>query len=264
MLSWLAGNPRRFKTFVGNRVSEIVDHLPPECWRHVASEENPADCASRGIFPAELLQHKLWWEGPPWLLKEPAEWPCSPDPVSDSPVAASELCLASIVEPTPLVIAADKFSSFTKLKRVVAWIKRFISRCKKTPSSPPSTVLSVPELNDAEVYILQHIQAECFAEELASITSNHAMPRKSNLKSLLPFRDPEGLLRVGGRLSHSNIPASMQHPIILSGKHVLVRRLIRDEHLRLLHAGPSLVYTSLLSRSILHRRRQKGCSLCHP
>ena len=25
VLSWLRGNPRRFKTFVGNRVSEIVD-----------------------------------------------------------------------------------------------------------------------------------------------------------------------------------------------------------------------------------------------
>ena len=31
VLGWLSGSPRRFKTFVGNRVSSIIDKLPPEC-----------------------------------------------------------------------------------------------------------------------------------------------------------------------------------------------------------------------------------------
>ena len=60
VLNWLTGNPRRFKTYVGNRVSEIVDRIPPNRWSHVASADNPADCASRGIFPSELLDHELW------------------------------------------------------------------------------------------------------------------------------------------------------------------------------------------------------------
>ncbi len=29
--------------------------------------ENPADYASRGLFPSELLDHDLWWNGPAWL-----------------------------------------------------------------------------------------------------------------------------------------------------------------------------------------------------
>ena len=53
VLSWLRGNPRRFKTYVGNRVSDIVDKIPPERWNHVVSSDNPADCTSRGIFPSE-------------------------------------------------------------------------------------------------------------------------------------------------------------------------------------------------------------------
>ena len=65
VLSWLAGNPRRFKMYVGNRVSSIVDQIPPDRWNQVSGIENPADCASRGIFPLELLEHKLWWNGPP-------------------------------------------------------------------------------------------------------------------------------------------------------------------------------------------------------
>ena len=59
VLSWLSGNPCRFKTYVANRVSMIIDKLPPEWWDHAAGVENPADCASRGLFPLELLDHSL-------------------------------------------------------------------------------------------------------------------------------------------------------------------------------------------------------------
>ena len=57
VLSWLDGNPQHFKTFVGNRVSEIPDLTLPTCWHHISSEDNTADCALRGLFPSELTQH---------------------------------------------------------------------------------------------------------------------------------------------------------------------------------------------------------------
>ena len=63
-LSWLRGNSRRFKTFVGNRVSEILELAPPTCWRHVSRKHNPANCVSRGLFPSELAQHPSWWKEP--------------------------------------------------------------------------------------------------------------------------------------------------------------------------------------------------------
>ena len=50
VLSWLQGNPRRFKVFIGNRVAQIMDLILPDRWRHVTSEDNPADCASRGMY----------------------------------------------------------------------------------------------------------------------------------------------------------------------------------------------------------------------
>ena len=56
VLGWLRRNPRRFKRFVGNRVSEVIELLPPNCWQHVKGADNPADSASRGIFPAELIK----------------------------------------------------------------------------------------------------------------------------------------------------------------------------------------------------------------
>ena len=72
VLSWLSGNPKRFKTFVGNRVATIIDSIPPDHWRHVVGTENPADCASWGLYPAEILNHQLWWNGPTWLKDTPS------------------------------------------------------------------------------------------------------------------------------------------------------------------------------------------------
>ena len=71
VLNWLSGNPRCFKTFVGNRVSSILELIPPDRWKHVSGTDNPADCASRGLFPSELLEYNLWWEGPTWLSLPP-------------------------------------------------------------------------------------------------------------------------------------------------------------------------------------------------
>ena len=75
VLGWLRGDPRRFKVFVGNRVSEILDLVSPKARRYVASKDNPADCASRGMFPSQLANHKLWWNGPEWLGLPETHWP---------------------------------------------------------------------------------------------------------------------------------------------------------------------------------------------
>ncbi|XP_062712504.1 uncharacterized protein LOC134289861 [Aedes albopictus] len=52
VLEWLSSHPRKWKTYVANRTSMILDFLPRSSWNHVPSSENPADCASRGLLPA--------------------------------------------------------------------------------------------------------------------------------------------------------------------------------------------------------------------
>lgn len=69
------------KTYVGNLVSLIMDQILPDRWSHVISSENPADCASRGLLPSELLDHKLWWKGPTWhhhigRSNQTSRWSC--------------------------------------------------------------------------------------------------------------------------------------------------------------------------------------------
>ena len=78
VLAWLDGSSKRYRTFVGNRISTILQALPPAAWHHVPTLENPADCASRGLLPGELIDHSLWWNGPSWLSTEPIRMPVQP------------------------------------------------------------------------------------------------------------------------------------------------------------------------------------------
>ncbi len=75
VLGWLTGNPRRFKNYVKNIIFNIMEVVVPDRRNHIRGAENPADCAYRGLFPSELLDHALWWDGPRWLHLEPSNWP---------------------------------------------------------------------------------------------------------------------------------------------------------------------------------------------
>ncbi|XP_073995563.1 uncharacterized protein [Rhodnius prolixus] len=67
-LAWITATPPpHWKVFVGNRVAAILGKVPASQWFHVSSSQNPADCASRGLRPQELVSHQLCWEGPHWL-----------------------------------------------------------------------------------------------------------------------------------------------------------------------------------------------------
>ncbi|GFW07331.1 integrase catalytic domain-containing protein [Trichonephila clavipes] len=66
-LAWLRKEPMDLKTFVQNRVAKIQELYPNQLWRHVPSDQNPADLVSRGVDPDKLLQQKLWFNGPTFL-----------------------------------------------------------------------------------------------------------------------------------------------------------------------------------------------------
>ena len=66
-LTWIRGNPFRWKEYVCNRVALIKDLQPDARWHHVAGADNLADAASRGITTTQLQEHSSWWNGPEWL-----------------------------------------------------------------------------------------------------------------------------------------------------------------------------------------------------
>ncbi|KMQ89769.1 gag-pol polyprotein precursor [Lasius niger] len=58
-LTWITAHPSRWKDFVRNRVSAIQEVLPNGTWRYVPGKENPADLASRGLKPDQLIHQNL-------------------------------------------------------------------------------------------------------------------------------------------------------------------------------------------------------------
>ena len=110
---WLNSNPRRFKTFVGKRISNIPTLMPANAWNHVPTQTNPADCASRGLSSRELLGFNLWWDSPLWLQTEPIQWPLQ---LVSPPFVQPELkANIHVAIPTPLEWIEEKFSKYFKL-----------------------------------------------------------------------------------------------------------------------------------------------------
>lgn len=69
VLSWVKGDPNRWKTFVANGVTEIQSLSPPAQGYHSPGRDNPADYISRGAFAADVIFCTLWLRGPAWLTE---------------------------------------------------------------------------------------------------------------------------------------------------------------------------------------------------
>lgn len=98
------------------------------------------------------------------------------------------------------------------------------------------------------------MQSELFPSELTSLKQNQPLRKSKYLSSFSPYVDADGLLRVGGRLRHSNLPEVIKHPIILRS-HSLLSLLILHHHLRTLHGGSQLTLASLRNEFWILRAR---------
>ena len=62
VLHWIAGNPHQYKTFLANRISDIIDLVPPSQWKHVSGDDNPADCFAKPVpFQTTRAQTMVEW-----------------------------------------------------------------------------------------------------------------------------------------------------------------------------------------------------------
>lgn len=245
-LAWIKGEASQWKTFVANRVTEIREITNPATWRHVRSADNPADIISRGIDPQLLEAADIWWNGPTWLSRGSEHWPQEEPPQAlDIPeVKPTKVVLLSVVRDYTIF---ERFSSLSKLSRVIAYCLRFKSNLLNANNHKSGT-LTVSEQDEALKRLIALMQEQEFSDDIKSLTQNRELPRNSKLLPLRPFLDQDGIIRVGGRLENSDLPYTQKHAIVLPAKHRLTRLIIRDEHYRLLHAGPQALLASLRQR----------------
>ena len=120
------------RTFVGNRVSTIIDFISPKQWRHVPGDQNLADPASRGLHPSELWNCELWWNGSEWLSKDDSEWSDMPRlSCKSKPDEVKVVSLLVSFTTQPVLSIANKYSSFVRPTRVTAWMLHFLYNVRK-------------------------------------------------------------------------------------------------------------------------------------
>ena len=217
------------------------------------------------------MEHQLWWNGPNWLTQPPTAWRHQSD-LPHIETTEERVCTLHIVTQNKVpIIPIDHYSSYTKLKRVTAWIFRFVNNCRANKngcSLQSSSSLTTQELHTAETYWISIAQEDCFPEEIETIKESKILCSSSPLLSLHPILDSSGILHVGGRDCIKKVSYSSQHPVILSGKHPVTKLMIRFEHLRLLHAGPTLLACSLNHCFYILRGRKaiqsitRSCIIC--
>ncbi|XP_055714212.1 uncharacterized protein LOC129808458 [Phlebotomus papatasi] len=253
VLCWLQKHPSHWKTFVANRTSQIVEIIPFSQWRHVVSEENPADSISRGLYPRALLQHQLYWNGPEWLKEEKEKWPESPwvqeSDTSEEKVPVVQVFVTETKENNFASDLFNRFSNVTTLIRVVAYLLRWSKvDVSKTLQQSASEFLTVQELNYATNVLIRLVQKEEFPDELKCLQSGNSVKPGSKLSKLVPILDENGIMRVRGRIQNTNLSFDTQHPIILPGKHVFTRKLIERIHVTNLHSGTTLTQSILRAK----------------
>ena len=59
ILCWLHMPLERLNSYVSNRVEDTLTRIPANNCKYVPTETNPADLASQGVSPRELLESKL-------------------------------------------------------------------------------------------------------------------------------------------------------------------------------------------------------------
>ncbi|KAI3358936.1 hypothetical protein L3Q82_015320, partial [Scortum barcoo] len=89
--------------------------------------------------------------------------------------------------------------------------------------------LSVEELEKAELEIIKFCQKMRFPEEFSRLQKGKGVKGHSHIYTLCPLMD-DGVLRVGGRLSKSCMPAEDKHPIILAKDSHISVILLRHIH----------------------------------
>lgn len=135
VMRYLENRDRRFQTFVANRVATIHDASSPSQWRYVNTQFNPADDASRDVS-ADSLQR--WIHGPEFLTQSTETWPRRPvDMNATIPDDDPELKKDAVVHMSeastrdPVLEIIERFSSWTHLKKIVAWILRYKSNLSR-------------------------------------------------------------------------------------------------------------------------------------
>lgn len=145
---------------------------------------------------------------------------------------------------------------------------RFARICKWEHNFKASDPLSVEELEYTRKSLIRKEQRTAFSQELKALKNRIEISHKSSIRALNPFLDKDDILRVGGRLKHSELQTDIKHPILLPHHSRLIELIIQHEHKNNLHSGIEatlasvrLIYWPIKARGTI-KRLLRQCITC--
>lgn len=144
---------------MANRVRKIRVH-GDVVWRHVPTQDNPTDLASRGGLVTEESQ--LWWKGPEWL-SDPAKWPAdlvtSPTAESNSEMKATKELFAMAVKTDDDLDHLLPKHNYWKALRVCVRIMRFANNARAKRMARAKGPLTTDEIEKQKYFWLLRVQS---------------------------------------------------------------------------------------------------------
>jgi len=209
VLHWIQAEPARLSVFVGNRVAQIQEQANGFKFRHVRSNQNPADVISRGMSAYELSSSEFWWYGPEFLKRPQQDWPesmCKIDTNNEEYHKEYRKVLITthipISEAKLIDYINERYSSPRSLINVFATILAGIDNWKrKVLKTVKDKVFRVQYIKLAEKAVIRILQNKMFNQEIKSLSNGKSVASTSSLKQLHPFIDNEGIVRTSGRIS---------------------------------------------------------------
>ncbi len=247
-LGYILSETRRFYVYVANRVQRIRKSSSPHQWRYVATDCNQADLATSRSIEARYLKDSAWLNGPKFLRDDnprdsPKEYQNYEPPATDPEVRPSVTTLLTSTEPKEnKTLETTRFLRFSRWTSLVKGVSRLIQLAQKlqhrTAGEETEDKASIVEVRRrAQMFIISNVQSESFKDEIRCLKIGKKLPKSSPLTSLKPTIDPEGILRVGGRLHYADTSFEERHPIIIPAKHHIAKLIVENCHVEVKHQG---------------------------
>ena len=171
-----------------------------------------------------------------WLQAEEEKWP---KPWCQVNEVEAEQATSTIATENKLEQLFDwrRYSTFNRIRNFFAYCMRFKTKQRGT--------LKADKIHQAEQILFRFVQNESFPNASKSIANSKEISKTLKIAKLSPFIEEDGIIRVKGRLRHSNLAYNAKHPILLTAKHPVVQLLLEKEHRDNLHEGTEYVRNML-------------------
>ncbi len=235
-LYWITSPSSILKTFVSNRVGEIQNESKQEKWRHVPTDQNPADVPTRFPKVDDLKKSKLWWNGPEFLKESEEHWPEKFIPTPDD--AGKEEMKKEYSNFNISTVTTDKDLRINRLNpsnysfgSLYGGLKKLMNNTAITVGYANRKLVAGDRMRRGLEFQIRRAQDEDDKlGELRKSLKNGQINDKT-LLSLSPYVDKRGVLRSQLRLAKvEHLPYNTRFPVILSTETSFTKLLVQSAH----------------------------------